>query len=400
MPEVFFRQMKLKTKKLNERVGISITERRGRWRVKLGIKVTGDKPIDRLVESEEVACELVEYYLKARTNRTQAAYTLDDNQLEDAFKAFELLKEKSDLSLTEIARKYLESLPASKSITVEKLTDLYYKLKSKQGLSPNYLNSLRYFSRPLSAHLGSFSVHEVQAHHLEDYLEDVHGLMKPKTYNNHLGYIKGLWAIASKRKMIVEDVTEHLEKRKTVDQAIGILKPHEIQALIEQAQEHDPELVILLALQAFAGLRRSEACGLTWDDIQEDAIVIQGTISKTGARRVVPILPPLKSLLESYQGMHKDSLIYTAQINNLQRRRARLVKRAGITWKHNALRHSFVSYRLADLQDDNQVALEAGHSVSILHRHYKQLVTNKKDIVRYWELFTPEDNTHSLKKCL
>jgi len=132
--------------------------------------------------------------------------------------------------------------------------------------------------------------------------------------------------------MVIEDVSEHLEKRKIADQAIGILKPHEIQALIEQ--EHDPELVI------------------------------QGTISKTGARRVVPILPPLKSLLESYQGMHKDSLIYTAQINNLQRRRARLVKHAGITWKHNALRHSFVSYRLADLQDDNQVALEAGHSVT------------------------------------
>ena len=324
--------MKLKTKKLNERVGVSITERRDRWRVKLGLKITGDKPIDRLVESEDVACELVEYYLKARTNRTQAAYTLDDNQLEDAFKAFELLKEKSDISLTEIARKYLGSLPSSKSITVEKLTDLYYKLKSKQGLSTNYLNSLRYFSRPLTARLGSFSVHEVQAHHLEDYLEDVHGLMKPKTYNNHLGYIKGLWALATKRKMIVEDVTEHLEKRKTVDQSIGILKPHEIQAL-----------------------------------------------------------------LKNYQGMHKDSLIYTAQINNLQRRRARLVKRAGITWKHNALRHSFVSYRLADLQDDNQVALEAGHSVSILHRHYKQLVTNKKDTTRYWELFTAENSSVSIK---
>jgi len=389
--------MKARTQKLNERVGISITSRRGRWRVKLGKKITGTDPVDKLVESEEVACELVEYYLKARTNRTQAAYTLDDTQLEDAFKAFELLNGKSDLSLTEIARKYLDSLPGSKSITVEKLTELYYKLKSKQGLSTNYLNSLRYFSRPLCAHLGSFSVHEVQAHHLEDYLEDVHGLMKPKTYNNHLGYIKGLWALAAKRKMVVEDVTEHLEKRKTVDQAIGILKPHEIQSLIEQAQQHDPELVILLALQAFAGLRRSEACGLTWGDILDDAIVIQGTISKTGARRVVPVLPPLKALLEQHQGMHKDSLIYTAQINNLQRRRARLVKRAGITWKHNALRHSFVSYRLAALQDDNQVALEAGHSVSILHRHYKQLVTNKKDITRYWQLFTTDNPSVSIK---
>ena len=48
---------------------------------------------------------------------------------------------------------------------------------------------------------------------------------------------------------------------------------------------------------------------------------------------------------------------------------------ACITWKQNALRHSFISYRLAELQDVNRVALEAGNSPQMTFRHYGELAT-------------------------
>jgi hypothetical protein len=43
-------------------------------------------------------------------------------------------------------------------------------------------------------------------------------------------------------------------------------------------------------------------------------------------------------------------------------------------WKHNALRHSFISYRLAAVQNTAQVALEAGNSPQMIFRHYRELV--------------------------
>ena len=43
-------------------------------------------------------------------------------------------------------------------------------------------------------------------------------------------------------------------------------------------------------------------------------------------------------------------------------------------WKHNALRHSFISYRLAAIQNTAQVALEAGNSPQMIFRHYRELV--------------------------
>jgi hypothetical protein len=44
-------------------------------------------------------------------------------------------------------------------------------------------------------------------------------------------------------------------------------------------------------------------------------------------------------------------------------------------WKHNALRHSFCSYRLAAIKNAAQVALEAGNSPQMIFKHYRQLVT-------------------------
>jgi len=45
-----------------------------------------------------------------------------------------------------------------------------------------------------------------------------------------------------------------------------------------------------------------------------------------------------------------------------------------VEWKKNALRHSFISYRVADIQDVNQVALECGNSPAVIFKHYRELV--------------------------
>ena len=42
-------------------------------------------------------------------------------------------------------------------------------------------------------------------------------------------------------------------------------------------------------------------------------------------------------------------------------------------WKHNALRHWLISYRVADIQNVAQVALEAG-SPQMIFKHYRELV--------------------------
>ena len=48
---------------------------------------------------------------------------------------------------------------------------------------------------------------------------------------------------------------------------------------------------------------------------------------------------------------------------------------SGVKWKHNALRHSFISYRVAKIKNVNEVSMEAGNSPDTIHNSYKALVT-------------------------
>ena len=67
--------------------------------------------------------------------------------------------------------------------------------------------------------------------------------------------------------------------------------------------------------------------------------------------------------------------------------RLRVAAQAGITWKQNVLRHSFISYRLAEIQDVNRVALEAGNSPQMIFRHYRELATPQQ--AKTWFAIVP-----------
>ena len=53
------------------------------------------------------------------------------------------------------------------------------------------------------------------------------------------------------------------------------------------------------------------------------------------------------------------------------------VKYQRCPWKKNALRHSYISYRVAEVQDVPKVALEAGNSGPMIFQHYRELVQPK-----------------------
>jgi hypothetical protein len=61
---------------------------------------------------------------------------------------------------------------------------------------------------------------------------------------------------------------------------------------------------------------------------------------------------------------------------------------AGVKWKHNALRHSYISYRVAAAKNVAEVALEAGNSPDMIFQHYRELVTGKA--AKEWFGITPK----------
>ena len=57
-------------------------------------------------------------------------------------------------------------------------------------------------------------------------------------------------------------------------------------------------------------------------------------------------------------------------------------------WKHNALRHSFISYRVAAVKNIAEVSLEAGNSPQMIFQHYREVVD--ADEAKKWFSINPE----------
>jgi integrase len=221
---------------------------------------------------------------------------------------------------------------------------------------------------------------------------------------------------------------------------IEIYTPAEMAELMLVAS---PDHVPFLAISAFAGVRHAEIQRLDWSNVDRQAgiIEIKAGMAKTASRRVIPIVPNLAAWLKDfkresgavcgYANMVVQFVELTRRVN--ERRRAAWAKKNNIgaealmaadkaaaerlkklplkkrrsrrtlmpgaetaaeegwapfAWKHNALRHSFISYRVADIQNVAQVALEAGNSPQMIFQHYRELV--RPEAAKAWFSIEPK----------
>lgn len=199
--------------------------------------------------------------------------------------------------------------------------------------------------------------------------------------------IKGLFRFAQRRGLLPPGMTvaDQLESIARPARTPQVLNPSELRDLLALAEAEYPELVPYTAIGAFAGARSSEIMRLRWEehfDFDEGLIFMPCEITKTGQRRVVEMNATLRSWLMAYR-QEKGRVCPANPYYTLPL----LVAATRISWPHNALRHSFVSYELARTKNPQLVALGCGHSVSTLNTHYKQLVT--PTAAKEWFILAP-----------
>jgi integrase len=181
------------------------------------------------------------------------------------------------------------------------------------------------------------------------------------------------------------DVQDYRKRRRGV---IHILTPDELQKLLKHADE---KLIPYIALRAFSGLRDAEATAIDWKhiDLEEGWITITEEVAKQsddeqGLRRLIPIRPCLKAWLKDRS--KASGRVYPFYTTSKQI--AALCEKAGVEWKRNCLRHSCISYSVAQSGDFAAVAIQSGNSVAVIKQHYYQVVKPAK--AAEWFAITPE----------
>jgi integrase len=281
---------------------------------------------------------------------------------------------------------------------VSEAVDEMIAAKKTSGVSELYLSDLRY---RLGAFKAAFHC-DVNALAPDDLAKFFNGLqLSARSYNNFLGTLGTFFAFAKKQNWLSReaDLLGRVEKRKGGRAApVEIFTPAQLADLLEHASS---DLRPCLALAAFAGLRSEEILRLEWADVDRRPgfIELAAHKTKTATRRLVPITENLAAWIALAQRKapsvwpHSKAWFFqsmrdTVTAINKKRKATGGPKAIPFVWKQNALRHSWITYRLAEIQNVNQVALEAGNSPQIIFTNYRELATPEQ--ARSWFSIGPE----------
>lgn len=209
-----------------------------------------------------------------------------------------------------------------------------------------------------------------------------------RTRNNKINSIRTLFYFCRGKYLPANEPTpaDKLDKDVCAAAEVQIWTPEEAKKILEAAK---PDEVGFFAIQLFAGIRTEELSKMDWSQVRphrdpdESHIEVKAADSKMRlGRRIVPIVPALAAYLKKIK---KPASGPIAPWRNMRNRMVLLSKRAGIFWKQNACRHSFGSYRLADIRNVFQVSEEMGNSPAMVKKHYFQAVP-KAAAGRYWQI--------------
>ena len=296
-------------------------------------------------------------------------------------------------SIEEAARFYLDHLERIRRchMTITQLADEVLAAKKRDGYGSLYLTDLRKRLNRFARDFGSRLVASITVEELDDWLRNLE--CAPKTRANFRANVGVLFSYAERRRMIDFNPVKRTSAPKLIDKAPEIFSVDELSALLNAASTVAPDVLPILAIGAFAGLRESEIKRLDWAEVnlRRAYIEVKAEKAKTARRRVVRIQPNLARWLAPYGGLSGLVVPVNARKKlSSVRRRARLNR-----WSKNGLRHSFASYRLAATNDAATVAAELGHSTSqMLYSTYRELVF-PEEADRYWHIVpvacTPEN---------
>ncbi len=249
---------------------------------------------------------------------------------------------------------------------------------------------------------GERNMHEVSQGDVEAWLEDKD--WGPATINEVIGTVGLLYKYAGSgnRGWVSAEYNPvgKIVRRKVAATAIEIFEPWEGKQLLERIQDKYSELTPFLVLWCFSGCRKEEAARVTWQQLnaalKTGRLELRPDQTKTGQGRTMPLLDNARAWLSWWLGKYGEKLSGTVLPERWQNQGAidglpgLLSTNTGITWRDNACRHSFITYRCAVTDSVVNTADEAGNSPAKIERHYRRKAITKEQAQEWFSIMPPK----------
>jgi len=282
--------------------------------------------------------------------------------------------------------------------TIESVYAEYLEHLVKRGVGHYHLrDTKRYVGGFVDAFPGLISA--VQTTGVDAYLTRLGG-GSARNKNNHRRAIISFFNFAQEKGFLPHGIihaaaatTDYRDARSQItseQQALDLLQPTDIYSPEEMRKilaAADDSLRATLEIKAFSGVRTEEIVRLWWVMVAEaeGCLKVPDAVGKISARRV-PLLPNLQTRLAKYSAELKRERISAdlPSANSLTRAWARIAAKAGVTYKRNAFRNSYITYRLILTDDISKVAEECGTSAKMIRKNYQSRAHISRATAEEW----------------
>lgn len=202
----------------------------------------------------------------------------------------------------------------------------------------------------------------------------------PQTKRNDMNAVSGFcsWLVSSSPPKLDHHPLAGVQRPEPKHKKKPTFSTDECQRVLAAAQQHGR--LSTLATMVFAGPRPSEVEHVRFVYGRHPLIVVQGGKLRGRANRSFEMPRPLRAFLAAAGN--------PIQVPALERHHRNLIaKTAGVIWKPDICRHTFISNRLQLEQNDAKVAREGGTSETVIYRHYHALTLTSD--ARKWENMRP-----------
>ena len=257
----------------------------------------------------------------------------------------------------------------------------YKKTRVKSLQLSNLTNQLKRFALDY----GTTPIAGITTRQIEKWLSSLRSLrnpdklakapfLSPLSRNHHRATLHSLfkYASAKTRAWCQHNPVADIEAEQVSTSEPKAYSPEDAAKIMQAALDHKPELLPILALGFFGGLRVSEAEVFDLSQITPDTEEFRVNSVKTG-ERLVPLNNACRAWLFAQSRRKGKALVGSERKKDDDV--AEVIRLAGVKQINNGARHSFISYRTAEIRDVARVADEVGNSVGMIKKHYRKVVT-------------------------
>lgn len=286
--------------------------------------------------------------------------------------------------------------------TFQEISDKY--IKYNEANKDTKLGYVRILNRYWIPMLGSYPINEITYEQLMDCILELN--VKPKTINNCLVPLRGVFDLAVKLRLLENNPMELIQNKKIQAELPDPFTKEEMNKLLDWLKTNkqgDEELYYWYYLLMFwSGLRPSEAFALRWSDVSDTTLYIHRSkvrgiekpVTKTHTVRMVYLNQHSNLAINNLRRYNTQYVLICPNTKqpfyNEKPTRLRLqeaMKATGVRQRpaYNT-RHTYATMMLMSGITPSFVANQLGHSLPIMMKRYARWINNEKDLAEMAKL--------------